>query len=125
MKTAAATAADFDRPALNSEGFAVKKSIGGFPVGRVEDATEGRTRNGHPFGRLLLIQSFKISQSQGFELVQGHDDFFQIRERNSGRLKDRGGRPAGDATGTEGSGHGALSGLLWTYVHYVSRPGFG
>lgn len=104
VEAAASPSADFDLPALDPKGLAVKQGVGRFAVGGFKNPAEGRAGDGHPFGRLLLVETFEIGQTERLELVEAHDHFFELAERNAGRLEDRGRGAAGDAAAAKWPG---------------------
>jgi hypothetical protein len=108
MKAAASPSADFDGPALDPEGLAVKQGVGRGAVGGVENPAEGRAGNRHPLGRLFLVKAFEIRQAESFELIQGHDDLFETMEGDAGRFENRGRGAAGDVAAAKRSGHGSF-----------------
>lgn len=112
MEAAAPPPADLDRAALDAEGLAVQQDVGRFAVGGLENAAECGSRDAQELGRLLLMKTFEIGQTDGFEFVQGHDDFVEPVAGDAGRLEKGGGGPAGDAAGAEGTGHGGYPDLL-------------
>jgi hypothetical protein len=112
METAASPPAEIHRPALDPKGFSVKKRVGRFAVGRIENPAEGRAGDQHPLGRLLLIKALEIRQPDGFELVQGHGDFFELGEGSSSGLEDVSRGSARDPSAAEGSRHEVLRSSL-------------
>lgn len=109
MKAAAAPPADLDRAALDAEGLAVQQDVSRFTMGGFEDAAECGPRNAQELGCLLLVEAFEIGQTDGFELVQGHDDLVKPAAGDADRLEDRSGGPPGDPAGAKGAGHSRIS----------------
>jgi len=65
----------FNVAPMNCQGFAVDKKIGQFAMSRVDDVSEGLSRDIHFSGCLFLIETLEVRQSNGLDLVQGKDDF--------------------------------------------------
>ena len=65
------------------------RRIGNFAVGGINDPTESCTGDAHLLGRLLLVEPVKVSQSQGLELIEGHNNLVQLNERAPKRLVNR------------------------------------
>jgi hypothetical protein len=105
MEAAASPLSDFDGSALDPKGLAVKQGVGRFAVGGFENPAEGRAGNRHPFGRVFLVKALEIGQAEGFELIQGHDDLFELAARHAGGLENRGRGAAGDAAAAKWPGH--------------------
>lgn len=104
MQAATAARPHLDRAAFDPQRLAVDERIRDLPVRRVDDAAEGRARNVHLLGRLLLIETVEIRKAHGLELVEQENHFFKVDDRNADRLEDWRRRSSGDVPATERSG---------------------
>jgi hypothetical protein len=98
-----------DGSTFDLEDLAVGQSLGDLAVGGRQDTAEGRARNAHPLRSLFLVQPFKISQPDRFELIEREDDLDQSAGRNPGGVEHGRDRPPGDPAATLWSGHGSTS----------------
>jgi hypothetical protein len=90
---------------FDSNSLALDKGLGCFTAGRFDDAPECLARDIHPLRRFLVIQSFKVGQTQRFQFVQRQTDFIQSGQGNAGRLKNSAGRRSSDSAATKWSSH--------------------
>ncbi len=63
--------------ALDPEGLPVDEDIGYLPTRHFDNPAEGLSRNVHPQGRLFLIQTFEVCQSQRLIFVQAQMNLFR------------------------------------------------
>jgi hypothetical protein len=71
------TGVEFKGAAFDGESFCVDQGIGNFFVCRCESPPERLPRNFHLLRRLLLIQSLKVGQTDGLELINRQGDVLQ------------------------------------------------
>jgi len=112
MKAAASSLAEIHRAAFDPKGFAEDQRLGRLSAGGFENPAERRAGNRHPFRRLLLVKALVIRQAESLELVEGHDDLFELGEMSPGRFENPGRRAAGDVAAAIGSGHGRFFSIL-------------
>jgi PAS domain S-box-containing protein len=61
-----------------------------------EDAADGRARNAHALGGILLIESFVIAEAQGFPGIGAEMDLDQFMHGDAAWLEHQGARVSGD-----------------------------
>jgi len=84
--------------------------------GTSENTGEGRSGNPHPVGGGFLVQSLKIGQPKGFELVQPQRFDFELADRSADGLERPCSSHETDLSELFRSCH--IVSQLRTYVHY-------
>jgi hypothetical protein len=105
METAASTGSEMNGTALHPEGLSVYQGVRDFAVGRLDDPAERRPRHAHRLGGLLLVVALEVREPDRLELIERHDDLFELVHGDADRLEDRNGRPAGHPARAKGSWH--------------------
>jgi len=112
MKVAASPPVDLDGAAFDSKGFAVDQRLGRLSAGGFENPAERRAGNRHPFRPLFMVKALVIRQAESLELVEGHDDLFELGEMSPGRVEYPGRGAAGDVAAAKWPGHVRFLSLL-------------
>jgi hypothetical protein len=95
----------FTDSSFNSERLAVEKRVGHTSARALHNAPEGRPRNSHALGRLLLREALEVRETQGLQLVKAQGDDLHRVEGNALGLEVRGQRATGDSAADLGARH--------------------
>jgi len=79
--------ADSVGPTFYPNSTAIHEGYSHFSVGRIQYAAEGSPGNSHTLGSFLLVEVFHVSQSEGFQLLDGDDYLLQSSQRHGPRLE--------------------------------------
>ena len=63
------------------------EGVGDFFSGGGEDAREDGAGDAHLLGGIFLVEDVQVGEAQGFEFVEGQDDFLQVEARNAAGLE--------------------------------------
>lgn len=78
---------------------------GHFAAGFAKDPVEGLAGDPHAFCRVGMVEALAAREAHGFQFIGGEDDFFEVAERDAGRLEICGRRRVQNSAGAEWTGH--------------------